>query len=230
MRGGRVTWSDLYEGRRRRPVALSTTAFRRKRYWVGYTGRPKPSQTQATPDTSRPGVPRRRPGPRPEAEPGAGTVSRPGATASPASASAAASTGRAQDPGGPGPARNPGEDIGRYLADYFTEALGLDAGELPMDKDLHGVGVDSILWARLQRAVRADLGLTLTTREIVELATLERITAVLTAKRAPEAVAPPTPETTDDVREARAKALEAFRQGDVGLEDLKALMKEAPGA
>ncbi|MEV0689371.1 SDR family NAD(P)-dependent oxidoreductase [Streptomyces sp. NPDC050388] len=211
--GGRVAWSDLYEGRRRRLVALSTTAFRRKRYWVGHTGRPQPSQVQAASATGRPGAPRLQPGPRPE--PGAGAV-RPAATAS------SAATSRAQDPG---------EDIGRYLADYFTEALGLDAGELPLDKDLHGFGVDSILWARLQRAVEADLGLTLTTREIVELATLERITAALTAKRAPEAVAPPTPDTThDDVREARAKALEAFRQGNVGLEDLKALMKEAPGA
>ncbi|MDJ0460313.1 SDR family NAD(P)-dependent oxidoreductase [Streptomyces sp. H27-C3] len=191
VRGGRIAWNGLHEGRRRRLVPLPTTAFRRKRYWVGHIGRPQPKADHQ---------PRPRPG-------------------SPSDA-----------PFVPGGTHNAGADITRYLADYLTEALGLDIGELPVDKDLHGVGVDSILWVRLQRAVEADLGLRLTTREIVELATLERIAAALTAKRAPGPVISSPHTTNDDVREARAKALEGFRQGVVALEDLKALMKEAPGA
>ncbi|WP_431040587.1 SDR family NAD(P)-dependent oxidoreductase [Streptomyces sp. P1-3] len=186
VRGGRVAWGDLYQGRGRRVVPLPTTAFRRKRYWVGHTGAPQQPQPQSRPQSPSPAQP-----------------------------------------------EHAGDDITRYLADYFTGALGLDTGELPMDKDLHSVGADSILWARLQRAIEADLGLTLTTREIVELGTLERIAARLAAKRAPSEerapseAAPDAHTSGDAVREARAEALEAFRQGSVGLEDLKALMKEA---
>ncbi|MGW0374202.1 SDR family NAD(P)-dependent oxidoreductase, partial [Streptomyces coeruleorubidus] len=203
VRGGRIPWHALRTGRKGRLVPLPTTAFRRKRYWVGHTGTPTAAPTPAA-------------APVPDAAPHAGLA-------------------------GPGAATD-GDDILRYLADYFTEALGFTPGELPLDKDLHSLGADSVLWVRLRRGVEADLGLTLTTREIVELATLERIAERLAAKRAPadtgrhdvpgaaRARVTPQPPEAPDVREARAKALEEFRQGHVGLEELKSLMKEAPGA
>ncbi|MCI3900370.1 SDR family NAD(P)-dependent oxidoreductase [Streptomyces spectabilis] len=188
VRGGRIPWRGLHTGQGRRLVPLPTTAFRRKRYWVGHTGTPTAAPTQDTaPHAGQP---------EPVTE---------------------------SDGGGHGH----GDDILRYLADHFTEALGFAPGELPLDKDLHGLGADSVLWVRLRRGVETDLGLTLTTREIVELATLERIAERLAAKRGTRT---PQPPEAPDVREARAKALEEFRQGHVGLEELKSLMKEAPGA
>ncbi|WP_345629196.1 SDR family NAD(P)-dependent oxidoreductase [Streptomyces thinghirensis] len=207
VRGGRIPWHALRTGRKGRLVPLPTTAFRRKRYWVGHTGTPTAA---TTPEAV----------PAPDAVPHAGQA----------------------DPVAPTDGGDHGDDILRYLADYFTEALGFTPGELPLDKDLHSLGADSVLWVRLRRGVEADLGLTLTTREIVELATLERIAERLAAKRAPadagrhavpgaaRARVTPQPPEAPDVREARAKALEEFRQGHVGLEELKSLMKEAPDA
>ncbi|MFF9687116.1 SDR family NAD(P)-dependent oxidoreductase [Streptomyces sp. NPDC014623] len=203
VRGGRVPWQALNTGQKRRIVPLPTTPFLRKRYWVGHTG----------------------------------TL-----TADPAPAAAPTHTGRPSVTATGTDGGEPGDDILRYLADHFTDALGFAPGELPLDKDLHSLGADSVLWVRLRRGVEADLGLTLTTREIVELATLERIAERLAAKRAPAgtgrhdipgAARPretPQPPEAPDVREARAKALEEFRRGHVGLEELKSLMKEAPGA
>ncbi|MGW3453150.1 SDR family NAD(P)-dependent oxidoreductase [Streptomyces albidoflavus] len=190
VRGGRIPWRALDTGQERRLVPLPTTAFQRKRYWVGHTGTPTaPPTPTASPVPDAAPAPER---PDPVTEPdGAGR----------------------------------GDDILRYLADCFSDALGFGPGELPLDKDLHSLGADSVLWVRLRRAVETDLGLTLTTREIVELTTLERIADRLAAKRGT-----PQPPEAPDVREARAKALEQFRQGHVGLEELKSLMKEAPGA
>lgn len=135
----------------------------------------------------------------------------------------------------------PAGDLTAYLTGFFAEALGLAAAELPPGKDLHGFGVDSILWSRLQRRLRADLGLDLSTRDILECATLERLAACLAAKHpggpasgtgepAADGTRPEVPGEGDGPRAARARALEQFRQGHVSLEDLKALMKEAPRA
>ncbi|MFD9789950.1 SDR family NAD(P)-dependent oxidoreductase [Streptomyces sp. NPDC059070] len=204
--GAGVDWAALHQGRPRRRIALPTTPFRRERYWIGRTWqRPEPAARPA------PGGPRR-----------------PGAAQAPDTRRPAPDAGhRAAD------------DPTAYLAGFFADALGLDAGELPADKDLHGFGVDSILWSRLQRRVEADLGLRLSTRDILEGATLARIAARLTGLRAETAPPATDPATdplvgtgpdTEDPRAAKARALEQFRQGHVSLEDLKALMKEAPSA
>ncbi|MBD0742358.1 SDR family NAD(P)-dependent oxidoreductase [Streptomyces sp. CBMA152] len=208
--GAKVDWDALHTGRPRRRVTLPTTPFRRKRYWIGRTWQ------QPRPDGQQPGrdeqpVADREPQPR-EAAQGAG---------------APQPSGAAQAP----------DDLTAYLAGFFADALGLDAGELPADKDLHGFGVDSILWSRLQRRVEADLGLRLSTRDLLEGGTLERIAARLTELRAATGAAEPATDPapgpgpdTEDPRAAKARALEQFRQGHVSLEDLKALMKEAPSA
>lgn len=223
--GAKVDWQALHAGRPRRRIALPTTPLRRKRYWIGRTwqqprpdGQPVDAGQQPRWDERR--VADTAPQPR-EA------IQVPGAP-QPREA--------AQTPQ-PSEVRRVPDDLTRYLAGFFTDALGLDAGELPVDKDLHGFGVDSILWSRLQRRVEADLGLRLSTRDLLEGGTLERIAARLTELRAATGAAEPATDPapgpgpdTEDPRAAKARALEQFRQGHVSLEDLKALMKEAPSA
>ncbi|MEU8268267.1 SDR family NAD(P)-dependent oxidoreductase [Sphaerisporangium sp. NPDC049002] len=201
--GVQVPWRALHQGRSRRLVPLPGSAFLRDRYWIGRTWFPQDPAAPAAPaDQAAPTAPA--PSDQPDTQ-------------------------------------APGGDLTGDLAGFFAEALGLDAAELPVDKDLHGFGVDSILWSRLQRRLRADLGLDLSTREILECGTLERLAARLAAKHsagsAPEtrepAAGPSRPDVPDEgdgLRAARARALEQFREGHVTLEDLKALMKEAPRA
>ncbi|MFF0897345.1 SDR family NAD(P)-dependent oxidoreductase [Streptomyces sp. NPDC003278] len=201
--GAQVPWSALNQGRGRRLVPLPGATFRRDRYWIGRTWRPHGPAAPAAP-------------------------------AAQAAPTAPAPTDQ-RDP------RAPRGDLTGYLAGFFAEALGIDAGELPVDKDLHGFGVDSILWSKLQRRLRADLGLDLSTREILECGTLERLAARLTAKHpaasatqtrdpAADPTRPDVPDEGDGPRAAKARALEQFQQGHVSLEELKALMKEAPRA
>ncbi|MFG3014163.1 SDR family NAD(P)-dependent oxidoreductase [Streptomyces cinerochromogenes] len=208
--GAKVPWHALHQGRSRRLVPLPGTAFLRDRYWIGRTWHPEAAATPTTPATAT-------------------------APAAPATAAAPAA------PTAPTALAAPGDDLTAYLTGFFAEALGLAAAELPSDKDLHGFGVDSILWSRLQRKLRADLGLDLSTRDILECATLERLAACLAAKHAggpssgteepaADGTRPEVPEEGDGPRAAKARALEQFRQGHVSLEDLKALMKEAPRA
>ncbi|MGW1545391.1 SDR family NAD(P)-dependent oxidoreductase [Streptomyces sp. NPDC002346] len=212
--GVKADWDALHAGRPCRRVTLPSTPFRRKRYWIGHTWRQPAPAGQQMFDTGQ----RTRPDERPVAD------------------EAPQPREAARTPQ-PSEVRRAPDDLTAYLAGFFADALGLDAGELPADKDLHGFGVDSILWSRLQRRVEADLGLRLSTRDILEGGTLERIAARLTGLRAATGAAEPATDPapgpgpdTEDPRAAKARALEQFRQGHVSLEDLKALMKEAPSA
>ncbi|MFD9093334.1 SDR family NAD(P)-dependent oxidoreductase [Streptomyces collinus] len=213
--GAKVPWHALHQGHGRRLVPLPGTAFLRDRYWIGRTWHP---QARTAPKASE-------------------------ASAAPtAQAAEPAPAGRTVPSPSDRPTPQPAAgDLTAYLTGFFTQALGLDTGQLPLDKDLHAFGVDSILWSRLQRRLRADLGLDLSTREILECGTLERLTARLAARHpagpgsgaeegAADATRPEDPEEGDGPRAAKARALEQFRQGHVSLEDLKALMKEAPRA
>ncbi|WP_234386658.1 SDR family NAD(P)-dependent oxidoreductase [Streptomyces sp. ERV7] len=223
--GAKVDWDALHAGRRRRRVTLPTTPFRRKRYWIGRTWQ------QPRPDGQRVDAGQQ---PRRDEQPPIDTAPQPREAVQAPNAPQLPEATRAPQPS---EALRPPDDLTRYLAGFFADALGLDAGELPADKDLHGFGVDSILWSRLRRRIEADLGLRLSTRDILEGATLERIAARLTGLRAATGAAEPATDPapgpgpdTEDPRAAKARALEQFRQGHVSLEDLKALMKEAPSA
>ncbi|WP_394296622.1 beta-ketoacyl synthase N-terminal-like domain-containing protein [Nocardiopsis halotolerans] len=199
--GARIPWDGLHRGRAPRTLSLPTTAFQRGSYWVGRTWHPR---------TEGDGAARPVPG---------------------------------EPPAPPTPDEPSGEvDLRRYLESFFGEALGLAPGDLPFDGDLQSVGADSILWVRLRRALDADLGLRLSAREIAESPTLERVLARLEDKRAERSEAPTAPDAAevppssaepgaDRVRAARTRALERFRRGEIGRDELKELMKkETTGA
>ncbi|WP_329395186.1 SDR family NAD(P)-dependent oxidoreductase [Streptomyces melanogenes] len=223
--GAKVDWQELHAGHPRRRIALPTTPFRRKRYWIGRTWQQPRPDGQPVDAGQQPRRDERRV---------ADTAPQPRETIR---VTGAPQPREATQTPQPSEVRREPDDLTRYLAGFFTDALGLDAGELPVDKDLHGFGVDSILWSRLQRRVEADLGLRLSTRDLLEGGTLERIAARLTELRAATGAAEPATDPapgpgpdTEDPRAAKARALEQFRLGHVSLEDLKALMKEAPSA
>jgi polyketide synthase PksN len=127
--------------------------------------------------------------------------------------------------------------LNRYIVDFFSIALSLDADKIPIDKDLQNIGVDSILWSRLQRAIDKEFGIKLSSREILECNTIERLAEKLAGRlmydagsihasevnsngMAVPSAAPPEQE------DAKKKMLEEFKQGKIGLEDLKNLMRE----
>ncbi|UFR06751.1 SDR family NAD(P)-dependent oxidoreductase [Streptomyces sp. Go40/10] len=244
--GAKVPWHALHQGRSRRLVPLPGTAFLRDRYWIGRTWHPETAAAPTAPASpSVPASPSASATRSVPATPSASaTPTAPAAPAVPAAPTAPAAMAVPAAPTAPtAPTERtaPAGDLTAYLTGFFAEALGLAAAELPPDKDLHGFGVDSILWSRLQRRLRADLGLDLSTRDILECATLERLAACLAAKHpggpasgtgepAADGTRPEVPGEGYGPRAAKARALEQFRQGHVSLEDLKALMKEAPRA
>ncbi|WP_176560069.1 SDR family NAD(P)-dependent oxidoreductase [Brevibacillus dissolubilis] len=124
-------------------------------------------------------------------------------------------------------------DLSTYLIDFFAAYTGMSAERIPVDKDMHAFGIDSIAWLRLQRMVEKDFGIELLNRELLDITTIHALAACLAGKMAsqsstavndhPVSVAVEDPSS---VREMKLKMLEDFKNGKIGLGALKKTIRK----
>ncbi|WP_182274964.1 acyl carrier protein [Bacillus velezensis] len=61
----------------------------------------------------------------------------------------------------------------------------MENDQIPLDKDLHALGIDSLGWLRLQRQVEKDYDIELKSTELLELMTINAL-----AKRLEDKISP----------------------------------------
>ncbi|WP_166706504.1 MULTISPECIES: SDR family NAD(P)-dependent oxidoreductase [Bacillus amyloliquefaciens group] len=137
-----------------------------------------------------------------------------------------------------------------YLVEFFSEYACMENDQIPLDKDLHALGIDSLGWLRLQRQVEKDYDIELKSTELLELMTINAL-----AKRLEDKISPRTSKESihEDVNldpledlvetsnsdvsvvsnehhvneiEDKKKMLEAFKSGKIGLEEIKKKIRQ----
>ncbi|MFK4467821.1 SDR family NAD(P)-dependent oxidoreductase [Bacillus sp. RC252] len=141
-------------------------------------------------------------------------------------------------------------DFITYLVGFFSEYSCMKNDQLPLDKDLHALGIDSLGWLRLQRKVEKDFDIQLRSTELLELMTINALAKHLEDKMPPrkskarihtdlnmDSFEELAEESTSDVCivpnvhhaneiEEKKKMLEGFKSGKIGLEDIKKKIRQ----
>lgn len=135
-------------------------------------------------------------------------------------------------------------DFVAYLVEFFAELAGMAAEQIPVDKDMHTLGIDSLAWLKLQRKAENDFGIQLLFTEILKLSTINALAECLEDKLALRASNDSiesgtnengiAPDSLDSVPvehglseiELRTKMLEEFKNGKMGLEELKKSVRQ----
>ncbi|ERM17719.1 SDR family NAD(P)-dependent oxidoreductase [Brevibacillus laterosporus] len=131
-------------------------------------------------------------------------------------------------------------DFVAYLIEFFAEYVGVATEQIPVDKDIHSLGIDSLAWIRLQRKVEKDFGIQLLSTELLNFTKVSALADCLEAKLVSQPSNNPIDKDMGEKKfvqvsdsdsvplesniseiERKMKMLEDFKNGEVGLEKLK---------